>query len=73
MKTEKVIVHKSLKEYVQSLTSDKINFVKENEALVSFTLSKENWEKLFYETIISGNNPWELYSWSHNHNSQHYN
>lgn len=65
MKKEKVVISKHLVDFVSSLDS-KLTFRKETDDLVSFTLSRKDWEKLFYETIISGNNPWELYSWTYN-------
>lgn len=71
MKKEKIIISAHLVDFVKSLDG-KIVFRNENQNLVSFMLSRDEWEKLFYETIISGNNPYELYSWSQNFNSQHF-
>ncbi len=68
---EKITISKYSTDFVQSLTDSKINFVKESDYLVSFELTKDDWKKLFSETIKSGNNPFECYSWSHNILSDH--
>jgi hypothetical protein len=63
MKT--IIISKYSKDFVMSLTS-KITFKKVNENLVSFELTKDDFKKLFTETVKTGNNPFELYSWDKN-------
>ena len=68
---EKIIISKYSKEFVTSLDNT-ITFNQVTEYLVSFELTKEDWKKLFSETIKSGNNPFELYSWDGNILSQFY-
>jgi hypothetical protein len=63
MKT--IIISKYSKDFVMSLTS-KITFKKVNENLVSFELTRDDFKKLFTETVKTGNNPFELYSWDKN-------
>jgi hypothetical protein len=61
----KIIISKYSKDFVRSFNST-ITFSKISEYLVSFELTKKDWKKLFSETIKSGNNPFELYSWDKN-------
>jgi hypothetical protein len=62
---KKIIISKYSKDFVRSLTN-KITFKKVNENLVSFELTKDDFKKLFTETVKTGNNPFKLYSWDKN-------
>jgi len=66
MKTEKITISKYSKNFIKSLIVFDFNFVIENDYLISFEIPKNEWIKLFQETIKKGNNPFELYSWSSN-------